>query len=267
MISATDDKWTALWYALVYACPHFDALTALMQERVFRERVQRALERDQTTRAQRDMVQRILSRFLRHRYSSPRVLHIDFGCGPGTASWAAIKLLSGRATVVTVGHDHNRHMIKLARTITADVAKPQRNITNLFFSNWDKFKKKSIRLASKSWSAVIVTANSIFSQPSIDEDDITEICAVIADTHSHASDSLLLTLGTHPSNYEQEKIAGAWQRIASIADSEVLYDGDVNFGSWNPVRPGRYKPSDDEAWHAWHGQTRQRAHVIKVKSR
>ncbi len=227
MTSATDDKWTALWYALVYACPHFDALTALMQERVFRERVQRALERDQTTRAQRDMVQRILSRFLRHRYSSPRVLHIDFGCGPGTASWAAIKLLSGRATVVTVGHDHNRHMIKLARTITADVAKPQRNITNLFFSNWDKFKKKSIRLASKSWSAVIVTANSIFSQPSIDEDGIKEICAVIADTHSHASDSLFLTLGTHPSNYERKKVSGAWQRIAGIADSEVLYDASV----------------------------------------
>ena len=265
MISATDDRWTALWYALVYACPHFDALTALMQERVFRERVMQELEREQQTRTHEDANHHILSRFLRCRYFSPRVLHIDFGCGPGTASWAVINMLSGRAALTTIGHDHNQQMIGLASSITSDVAKSQRNVTYRFYSNWNKFAKKSIYLASRSWNAVIVTANSIFGQPSLDDEAINAIVSVIADIQRHARVSLFLTLGTHPPIYE-DKVAGAWQRIARIANSDVLHEGNVGFDSWNPIRPGGFQQDDENAWFVWRGRP-QLAHVIEMRAR
>ena len=105
-ILADSDRLAVLSYALVYACMHFDALCRLMARQERREPLLDALSR--TAGANGD---------------GPAVLHVDFGCGPGTAAWAVMHVLPDDARVTTVGHDHNPHMVKLARAMTADVAR------------------------------------------------------------------------------------------------------------------------------------------------
>ena len=138
-ISATDERSVVLWYTLVYGCPHFDALSALMAKREFREPVLQAPNTPKK-RTARIVARTLLGRHHAHCTLSPRLLHVDFGCGPGTASWAAIRNLSGRVTLVTVGHDHNRHMTKLAKRILRDISDTAHGATYKFFSNWIIFE-------------------------------------------------------------------------------------------------------------------------------
>ena len=79
---------------------HFDALCTLLDKAEFRIPVTSAL-------ADGD---------------DPSVLHVDCGCGPGTASWALLNVLSDGVRVTTIGQDHNPHMIGLAESTTAHVA-------------------------------------------------------------------------------------------------------------------------------------------------
>ena len=263
MISATDDRWTALWYALVYACPHFDALTALMQERVFRERVMQELEREQQTRTHEDANHHILSRFLRCRYFSPRVLHIDFGCGPGTASWAVIESVAGRASLTTVGHDHNPNMIALANAITGELIHDRKHLNSRFFADWRKFNKKVIRLTATRWTAVLVTVNSLFGQAFMNTDDIDRIVDLVSMVGERVRDVPMIAIGTHP-NYAADAVNDAWQRIADVAGFEMRYGDTIPFQSWNPIRPGAYAPEDPRAWNRWRGEQAQLGHILEV---
>ena len=99
-VSAAADRLSTLSYTLSYACMHFDALCTLMDKQEFRNPVSSTLPHG----------------------DDPSVLHVDFGCGPGTASWAVMNILSNDACVTTIGHDHNPHMIELAHSMTFHVA-------------------------------------------------------------------------------------------------------------------------------------------------
>ena len=87
----------------------------------------------------------------------------------------------------------------------------------------------------------------------MDDEAINAIVSAIVDIQRHARVSLFLTLGTHPPIYE-DKVAGAWQRIAGIANSDVLYEGNVGFDSWNPIRPGGFQQDNENAWFVWRGR-------------
>ena len=99
-VSANADRSRVLSYTLLYSCMHFDALCVLMDTQVFRDYVLSALA------SGRD----------------PSVLHVDLGCGPGTAAWSVMNLVSNNACVTTIGYDHNPHMAELAQAMTSHVS-------------------------------------------------------------------------------------------------------------------------------------------------
>ena len=263
-ISATDTRSAVLWYALVYGCPHFDALSALMAKREFRELDLQVLSRLQKHTRHRPA--NALAGILCRGRSAPlpRLLHVDFGCGPGTASWAIIKILSGHFTLMTIGHDHNRYMTRLARRTTRDISDATQHIRYRFSSNWTLFEALVKWLATRSYDTVIVTVNSLFGQHSVGDDDIERIVSLIAAIRDRAQESSIFAIGTHPP-YEADRVAAAWQRIADLSGRDVRYNGRVSFNSWNPIRSGDYAPGDGSAWSMWRGQP-QLGHIIEVRS-
>lgn len=72
-IRVDDDEWTVRWYTLCYSCMHFDALTTTLRM-LLREKWESVPELTSST--------------------SKPLLHVDLGCGPGTASWAVVKYLA-----------------------------------------------------------------------------------------------------------------------------------------------------------------------------
>ena len=153
-VSATDDRLAALSYTLCYACMHFDALCTLLDKTEFRVPVSAALaDGDDSS-----------------------VLHIDCGCGPGTASWAVMHVLSDGARVTTIGHDHNAHMIGLADLMTTHVAQAMTKTCHAeFCQDWDGFVRRVVAHCEHRWRLVIVTANSLFGQNAMRAADIHAI--------------------------------------------------------------------------------------------
>ena len=118
-IATNSGLLTVLSYTLLYGCMHFDALCVLMRRQEFRVPLSLALAGS----------------------GDPAVLHVDFGCGPGTASWAVVNVLSDEARITTVGHDHNRHIIRLARKMTAHLARgAARGLGLSFHLRLDRFR-------------------------------------------------------------------------------------------------------------------------------
>ena len=101
---------------------HFDALCTLMDTQVFRDHVLSTLP----------------------SHDDPPVLHVDLGCGPGTASWSVMNIVSNDACVTTIGYDHNRHMAELAQAMTSQVALTGAKPIELeFHHDWDRLRAKS----------------------------------------------------------------------------------------------------------------------------
>ena len=213
-VYAGSERLAALSYTLSYACMHFDALCTLMDTQEFRAPMLSALQRG----------------------DEPLVLHVDFGCGPGTASWASMNFLSCEADLTTIGHDHNPHMVELARSMTDHVGTAMTaTCLSEFLHNWQEFQQTVLSFCDYRWSAVLVTANSLFGQVAMRDDDINAIAAFIGEIRERTQDAVLLVAGTHPP-YSEVQVESAWQRIAHITGANSLYDARLNIVSGTPRR-------------------------------
>ena len=270
-ISATDNKAAVLWYTLVYGCMHYDALSALMGRQEFKGLVHGALNRPSKPHS-RSIPHSFPDRRSDRPPVSPCLVHVDFGCGPGTAAWAVINALSNHAAITTLGHDHNPCMAELAQEITADVIKSvDRRIDHEFFSDWNTFEKTAKWSRSlRGCDAVLVTVNSLFTQPSVNREEIDSIVRLIKlileVLKSVERNSPVIAIGTHPDYTPmKDEVADGWRRIGNISGRRTRYDGNVQFESWSPLCFGDYEPSDEAAWDQWAGSTWQLAHVLKVR--
>ena len=225
-ISKGDGKKAALCSTLLYGCMHFDALTTLMNTSAFRKHV--------PTRS--------------------AVLHVDLGCGPGTAAWAFINLLQNNDHLVTIGYDHNPHMITLAEDMTSHVANEMSvAVTSTFHDGWAEFEKDVVSRASSHPQTVLITANSFFGQNHVDIEPTIRLISAIRD---NARDSLFV-FETHPP-YNEPLVAKAWNRIAGLSKSQKLYEGRLE------IESGNYRGYDDAScWAPW-GPDPQLAHIFMV---
>lgn len=222
-IEVDDDEWTVRWYTLCYSCMHFDALTTLLTN-LLSQKWKSVPE-------------------LTSSKSKP-LLHVDLGCGPGTASWAVVKYLSGHSYVSTIGFDHNKHMIGLARSMTSYIASSVKWTGDYAFcTNRDDFEHKiTERLHTENtWNAVVVTANAFFSQNSVSDETVDWTVDLLRKLSSHCAP--LFVIGTHP-EFNESRTTEVWGIIAKISGTQVIYDGvEVPCETWNPIR---YK--DESAW-------------------
>ena len=221
-IQVDDDEWTVRWYTLCYSCMHFDALTTLLTMLLGRKW---------------ELVPELTSS------KGKPLLHVDLGCGPGTASWAIVKCLSGHSYVSTIGFDHNKHMIGLARSMTSYVAVSTKRIDDYAFcADRNDFEHKiEKRLHSgNTWNAVVVTANAFFSQNSVSDETVDWTVDLLRKFSSHGAP--LFVIGTHP-EFNEPRTTEVWGIIAGISGAQVIYDGRVSFDTWNPV-----SYDDESAW-------------------
>ena len=234
-VSATSDGESVLSYTLSYACMHFDALCKLMDKQAFREPVSATLQHD----------------------DDPAVLHVDFGCGPGTASWAVMNVLSSDTRVRTIGHDHNPHMIDLARTMTTHVGSAiTKACPSEFRHDWAEFRQAVVAHCECHWNAVIVTANSLFGQHATRQSDIEAIITLITEISGRTPEAPVFVAGTHPP-YSETQVRNAWRCIARIPGANWLYDDRLAVVSGNPRR------YDAPTWVVWEPPP-QLGHVIRI---
>ena len=236
-VFATDARLAALSYTLSYACMHFDALCTLLDKTEFRVPVS-------STLADGD---------------DSSVLHIDCGCGPGTASWAVMNVLSDRAHVTTIGHDHNAHMIGLADSMTAHVAQAMTKTCHAeFCQDWDGFEERVVAHCEHRWRLVIVTANALFGQNAVQAADIHAIGELIIGIRQRRRESPVLLAGTHP-RYSEERVNNAWNDIARRTGAQRLYDDCLeNIVSGSPRR------YDAPTWVPWRPPA-QLAHLFRLE--
>ena len=213
-IKVDDDEWTVRWYTLCYSCMHFDALTTLL----------RMLLRDKWT-----LVPELTSS------KGKFLLHVDLGCGPGTASWTIAKCLSRHSCVSTIGFDHNRHMVRLAHSMTSHIAASAKWTGKYAFcADRNDFEHKiTERLHSgNTWNAVVVTANAFFSQNSVSDDIVDWTVGLLSNLSGHGAP--IFVIGTHPT-FDVSRTEKAWQRIAEIPETRRIHEGQVSFDTWNPI--------------------------------
>ena len=221
---------------LSYACMHFDALCTLMDKQEFRSPVSSTLP-----------------------HGDDPSVHVDFGCGPGTASWAVMNILSNDACVTTIGHDHNPHMIELAHSMTFHVASA---MTKTCLSecchdcDWGEFERTVVSLCERRWNTVIVTANSLFGQATMQPSDIEAVIVLIAGICERTRESPVFVAGTHPP-YSEEQVEDAWHRIARIAGANRLYDDRLAIVSGSPRR------YEAPTWVDW-APPPQLAHLFRI---
>lgn len=229
-VSATDSRLAALSYTLSYAGMHFDALCMLLDKTEFRAPVGSALDDDDAS-----------------------VLHVDCGCGPGTASWAVMNVLANGASVTTIGQDHNANMIGLAESMTNHVAQSVTSTCHAeFCQDWDGFVQRVIAHSGRRWNIVVVTANSLFGQNAMRAADIQAIEQLLIEVHRRTPESPLFLAGTHPS-YSEEQVNNAWDHIAGGTGAQRLYTGRLenivsggprryDAPTWVPWRPPALRP-------------------------
>ena len=235
-VSADADKVRVLSYTLLYGCMHFDALCTLMNTQVFHDRV----------------LSTVASR------PESTVLHVDLGCGPGTASWAVMNLMSADARVTTIGHDHNRHMTELAQAMTlhaVDAVTAAKPVRLEFHHHWTDFERSVMVLAARQWTRIIVTANSVFGADAMTAETVETFKVLIEGIYGRAQGSDVFVVGTHPP-YSPGRVMHAWGRIAAIPADE-LYSGSLNITSGSPRR--YYEPM----WVEWTPRP-QLAHILRV---
>ena len=227
-VSATDDRLAVLSYTLSYACMHFDALCTLLDRVEFRAPVTAAL-------ADGD---------------DPSVLHVDCGCGPGTASWALMNVLSDGVRVTTIGQDHNPHMIGLAESTTVHIAQAmKRTCLAEFCQHWDEFVPRVMAHCEHRWNIVILTANSPFGQKAVQAAYVHAIEEVIVDIRQRIGESPVFLAGTHPRYREAYVVNKTWDSIANRTEADRLYIGHLenlvsgaprryHAPTWVPWQPG-----------------------------
>lgn len=240
-ILAGSDRLTVLSYTLVYACMHFDALRGLLARQECRDSLLTALSR--TAGGNGD---------------GPAVLHVDIGCGPGTASWAVMNVLPRDARVTTIGHDHNPHMVELARAMTAAVAHHSAGGSCSWRFRHDRrtFKQDvETALAEQRWNTVLVTVNSVFGKMALI--DLLRFKQWIPYLCERRGPATAIVAGTHP-QFEARRVRDAFQPITDRVPGAVkLFDGCLRVCSGSPRR---YEPP---SWVPWEPKP-QLGHVVGV---
>ena len=225
---------SVLWYTLIYSCMHFDALTSLMNTDEFTKTLDFQSE------------------------TSSSVLHVDFGCGPGTAAWSVMKNLPVTAHVETIGYDHNIHMTNLAEKMVKTIAQSlSKDIISNFLSEWSGFQNQVID-NSKQKDIVLITANSLFGQQSFSSSHLDDIIDLIKNIRVEAQQALIVMYGTHPP-YSQEMVAQTWHRIAEETQSATTYDQKLLVSTWSPIR---CIPDIHSSWHPWNNPQPQLARIL-----
>ncbi|MDE2670438.1 MAG: class I SAM-dependent methyltransferase [Chloroflexota bacterium] len=223
-INANTDPTTILWYTLAYTCMHFDALTTLMHRAEFKH----------------DTLDQLPP--------SPHVLHIDLGCGPGTASWAVASALPDDATLRTAGHDHNPHMVALARAMTSTVSEVhQANLHFRFDSELQDLVGATLPWQGEPFDIVIVTINSLFGQHSFNINHVQRACSIVREIRSSFSNIPISLLGTHPI-YSKEFVDSSWMTIAGTISAKISLSKEIAVQSWSPIKIDADQPS---MWHPW----------------
>jgi len=140
-IGSADDMPTARCYVLNYSYMHFDALcAAIMCDEVKPHWEEKVVKR-----------------------AGNRIVHVDFGCGPGTSSWAIASLL-GERKFTTIGYDHNVNMLRLADQVTGAIA---HGCDANFYANLDDVNSKIDTIGfGHGDSTVLVTINHLLNQKS-----------------------------------------------------------------------------------------------------
>lgn len=229
-IEAKDDIQTARCYTLNYSYAHFDALTKLINEQL-----------------------------KRHLIPLPEhLLHVAFGCGPGTDSWAVIHTLGESAKIMTIGYDHNRNMIKLARKITERIA-TNGSHKYQYFDDSDKFERG---LSLDKSQIALVTANALFGQETVTDEFVTWIVNLIdwlADRKTQ-----VFVLGTHP-KYKRRKVDRAWDRIVEIQGANEIYKDLLDIRpTWFATNYGKYLWSEAMPWQSGDQFDEQLSRIIQV---
>ena len=225
-INECDGQKVVLCSTLLYGCMHFDALTALMNTRIFGA----------------------------HVPTQDAVLHIDLGCGPGTASWTLAHRLQNKSYLTTIGHDHNPRMVKLAEDMTSCITiEMSIGVTSAFHRDWVKFRTEVVSRVSNHPKSVLMTANSLFGQNHVDIDSVIELIGAI---RSKATDSVFV-FGTHPP-YNEELVNKAWNRIGDLSGSKRLYEQRLS------IESGNFRGYDDTScWKVWQPDP-QLTHIFKL---
>ena len=217
-ISATDSKDVVLWYTLSYSFMHFDALNDLMNTDEFKQTI------------------------IFDTSTNPSVLHVDFGCGPGTAAWAVVKNLSATFQIETIGHDHNPHMANLAKAMVRTIS----HVMFDFSSNWRTFQHQVLGNA-KQKTLFLVTANSLFGQRTFLRSQLEDTINLIKSMRAESPQAVTVIFGTHPP-YRPEAVASTWQRIAEEIGTDTVDVHDRQIESWSPLQCIR---DIRNSWYPW----------------
>lgn len=228
---------SVLWYTLLYGCMHFDVLNALMNTDEFKE----------VLNSQSGI--------------HSNILHVDFGCGPGTSAWSVVKNLPATVRIATIGHDHNLRMTNLATAMVQTISQSApKDVVFDFFSSWSGFHKQVLN-NTKQQDIVLVTANSLFGQQSFTSSHLDEIIDLIRNIRTESQTALIMIYGTHPP-YNRDTVERTWQRIAEEMKSSAIYNQDLSVSSWSPIR---CNPDIQSSWHLWENLKPQLARILVLR--
>ena len=233
-ISATDSKDIVLWYTLSYSCMHFDALSVLLE----------------------------LSEFKKAIRSPKHVLHVDFGCGPGTATWAVIKNFLDMDHLETIGYDHNSGFQEVSTDIVKDIVHSFSQFSHTdfayhFHSNWADFQQKVFQGTDRK-DIILVTINSVFGQESFSQIIIESINYIIERCRFISDRTPIIICGTHPP-YNIPQIDHAWNSIENNFNAQTIYSGEIPIKSWSPIK---YTEDIRRAWRDWPNLKPQQARIL-----
>ena len=138
-----------------------------------------------------------------------------------------MNVLSHDTRVTTMGHDHNPHLVELARAMTADVVRDsgRGSTCRRFHDDKEAFEQDvESALAEYQWHAVLVTVNSVFGK----RIDVLLVEQWIRRLCDRARPATVFVAGTHP-QFQVPRVRRAFQRIADrVPGARMLY------GIWLP---------------------------------
>lgn len=235
-VSINDSRATVLWYTLAYSCMHFTALHDLMRTDEFKE----------------------VTGF--HNDDRLNILHVDFGCGPGTSAWAIMKEIPDMANIETIGYDHNPHMTSLAKSMVRTIAEStSRNTIFDFLSDWGRFHRRVMKSA-RNKDIFLVTVNSLFGQQSFTPSGLNDIIGVIKGLRAKSQNAPIVVFGTHPS-WSIRKVNDSWEKIAEELGDTTIYNQELQgIFSQSPIK---YTHDIQLSWEIWFPET-QLAHILML---
>ena len=236
-ISVNDSRETALWYTLAYSCLHFDALRDLMRTDEFKEVIGF------------------------HDNDRRSILHVDFGCGPGTSAWAITKEIPDMSNIETIGYDHNSHMTDLAKSMVHTIAESaSKNIIFDFLSDWRRFHRRVMR-GARNQDLFLVTVNSLFGQQTSMPSELNDIIDVIKRLRTKSQSAPMLVFGTHPS-WSIRKVNDSWEKIAEEIGATMIYNQAIQgIFSESPIK---YTQDIRDSWYLWDDPKPQLAHILML---